>query len=619
MDRKTIHTRARLVLLLIAVAVVSLGGCGVRATPFTLTLVHHSDGESAILADDYSGSVAQFATVVHRIRDEAGADNALVVSSGDNFLAGLEYAASQGQYDAQALNMAGIEVSAIGNHEFDFGPSGLQRFVDAAEFVFVSSNLDFSSEENVSGYFGGALGVLAEREADKKIFSSVLIEKAGNTIGIVGGTTEAIRVISSPGETIINPVREALQERVDALSEMGVGVIIALTHLQNIEREKALAQQISGVDIFVAGGGDDLIGNSHNNYLSRKNRAGELIADSPTGPYPFETTSASGEPVVVVSTDGSYNYVGKLVVSFDEHGVISEVHVNESGPEPVALNVPADPAVEEAIVQPIAARLESFKGEIVGESISGLDGTREVVRTQESTMGNAIADGYLYSVKEIYGSSVDFAFTNGGGIRRSVVVPANGPVSKLDILTALPFSNYLTVIRALSVDDIVEIFEHAVDALPEAAGHYLQVAGIEVVYNTQNAPSERVQTISVGGEVVYHNGVVVSSETFDAVTNSFLANGGDDYAVLASVPRERTENIGISYAEGFELYLADASPVQSDVEGRLVDNNTDSPDNTDDADSPDNADSTDSTDSPDNTDDADSTDDADNAGIDVVE
>ena len=570
MKTTRIVTRAAL-LCFVLIVVLAVVGCGIRTTPFTLTLVHNSDGESAILADDYSGSVAQFASVVQQIRDEAGVDNTLVVSSGDNFLAGLEYAASQGRYDAQVLNLAGVEVSAIGNHEFDFGPQGLRRFAEEADFALISSNLDFSAEAELADLFGEGLKDSNQRESGKRIFPYALFKKAGNTIGVVGATTETIRVISSPGQTIIKPARESLQEQVDLLTKRGVKVIIALTHMQNIEIEKELAQQIEGVDIFVAGGGDDLIGNSHNRYLVRANREGDLVPDTPTGGYPFMTTSASGEPVAVVSTDGSYNYVGKLVVSFDGNGIISEVDIDNSGPQPVTLEIAPDPIVDAEVVQPVAQRLEEFKIEVVGETLSGLDGTRELVRTQETTMGNAITDGYLYSTNTLYGAAVDFSFTNGGGIRRNVVVPANGQVTKLDILTALPFSNYLTIVRDLTVSDIAAIFNRSVSELPEAGGQFLQVSGIQVRYDSSRPPGERVRTISVGGTVIYEEGEARTDQRFSAVTNSFLASGGDDYGVLATIPREQVENIGISYAEGFERYLQDNSPLQSDREGRLVD------------------------------------------------
>ena len=44
--------------------------------------------------------------------------------------------------------------------------------------------------------------------------------------------------------------------------------------------------------------------------------------DTAQGPYPIFTTDADGNPVAVVNTDGNYKYVGRLVVDFDENGVI---------------------------------------------------------------------------------------------------------------------------------------------------------------------------------------------------------------------------------------------------------------------------------------------------------
>ena len=528
-------------------------------TPFTLTVVHNNDGESALLADDYSGSVAQFATVVKRLVDEAGAENSVVVSSGDNFLAGLEYAASQGVYDAQALNMAGFEVSAIGNHEFDFGPAGLARFAEAAEFSLVSSNLDVSNDADLSGFVG------------TKIVPYTIIEKGGNSIGFIGATTEQIAYISGPGQdVIINDVKSSLQQAANTLTEMGVNVIIALTHLQNVDEEKALAQEIDGVDIFVAGGGDNLLGDDGDIYLVRTDRDGNDVIDEPEEPYPFRTQSPNGDPVVVVATDGSYNYVGRLTVDFDENGIITSINDAQSGPVGVTPDLPAVPSIQNDIVNVVFDQIEAFQGQTVGRTISGLDGTRAVVRTQESTLGNAISDGYLYVASRGYDGDVDLAFTNGGGIRRSVVVAAGNDVTMHDILTALPFSNFLTVVEGLSADDLKAIFEHSVSRLPEAGGQFLQVAGVTVEYDSARPSGDRVRSIAVGGETVYNDGVR-SSRTFNAVTNSFIAAGGDNYQTLGAIPKERKINIGVSYAEGLEIYLRENTPLASELEGRLVD------------------------------------------------
>lgn len=524
-----------------------------------LTIVHSSDGESALVADDYSGSVAQFATVVKSIVKEVGKKNALVVSSGDNFLAGLEYAASEGVYDARALSQIGFDVSAIGNHEFDFGAKGLEKFIVNSNFIFVSSNLDFTQE------------VALRRFAGIKILNSYIIEKAGRKIGLVGATTEEISYISSPGPNIkINAVRESLQNAVNELREQGIDIIIALTHLQNIEEEKQLAQQMDGVDIFIAGGGDDLIGNENNAYLVRQDREGGYVADMPTGGYPFYTSSASGEPVAVVSTDGSYNYVGRLDVTFDKKGLISSVS-DTSGPIPVSNDIKPDRRIQREIVDVVEKSIEGFAKEIIGQTIDGLDGTRETVRSRESTMGNAITDGYRYVINAEGSEGVDFAFTNGGGIRRSVVVPENGKINKQQALTALPFSNYLTVIKGMSVKEIKALFEHSVSELPESAGRFLQVSGVSVVYDSSLSPGSRVKSIRIGNSEIVSNGKVVSSDNYNAVTNSFLATGGDGYEILGEISKERKVGSGYSYAQGFEIYLRQQSPIASPISDRLVD------------------------------------------------
>lgn len=524
-----------------------------------LTIVHSSDGESALVANDYSGSVAQFATVVKSIVAEVGKDNTLVVSSGDNFLAGIEYAASEGVYDARALSQIGFDISAIGNHEFDFGPKGLEKFITNSNFIFVSSNLDFSKEPAL------------RRFARRKILNNSIIKKAGRKIGLVGATTEEISYISSPGPNIkINDVRESLQKAVDSLRKQGVDIIIALTHLQNIEEEKRLAQEMDGVDIFIAGGGDDLIGNANNEYLVRQDRSGNYVADAPTGAYPFFTKSASGEPVAVVSTDGSYNYVGRLDVTFDKEGLISSIG-DASGPIPVSTTIEPDRKVQKEIVDVVEKSIERFAKEVVGRTVDGLDGTRETVRTQESTMGNAITDGYLYAANALKIGKVDFAFTNGGGIRRSVIVTENSAITKQQVLTALPFSNYLVIIKDMSASEIKAVFEHAVAELPEAAGRFLQVSGISVVYDSSRSPGSRVRSISIGGNAVVSNGKAVSKNTYDAVTNSFLAVGGDGYEALDAIPKGRKVGSGYSYAQGFEVYLQDRSPIKSPISDRLVD------------------------------------------------
>ena len=140
---------------------------------FWLTLLHNNDGESQLIdagtgREDFGG-LARFATLVDELRDagdEAPANRgrlsasqsavtaiAILVSSGDNYLAGPEFNLSLEMgipfFDAIGLDLIGYDALAIGNHEFDFGPDVLADFIESFSLTdppFLSSNLDVSQE-----------------------------------------------------------------------------------------------------------------------------------------------------------------------------------------------------------------------------------------------------------------------------------------------------------------------------------------------------------------------------------------------------------------------------------------------------------------------------------------
>ena len=129
-------------------------------TKFSLTVLHNNDGESQLInagsgIEDFGG-VARFATLVDELRHDAdhapGKSASLLLSSGDNFLAGPEFKASQEKgvpfFDSTAIKLIGYDAMAIGNHEFDFGPDTLADFIEGidGQLPFVSANLDFSGE-----------------------------------------------------------------------------------------------------------------------------------------------------------------------------------------------------------------------------------------------------------------------------------------------------------------------------------------------------------------------------------------------------------------------------------------------------------------------------------------
>lgn len=323
---------------------------------FFLHLVHNNDGESQLInagsdALEIFGGVSRYKTVIDGLRDFADrtANGIVVVSSGDNFIPSPEFDASLSlpdslpSYDAVVINEVGYDALALGNHDFDFGPDILEKLIKDTEPqspAFLSANLNFSNETS--------LQALAD---SGRIAPSVVVEKQGEQIGIIGLTTPNLPFISSPRQVEVSDSLTAiLQAQVDALEGIGVDKIILISHLQGLEEELELAATVSGIDLIVAGSGDNLLANEGDALLP---------GDEIEGPYPTITQDKDGEDVFVVTTAGEFRYVGHLLVEFDSLGKVKQV-ADVSGPILVAPNVEKDPFLETAVVEPVVAHLANL-------------------------------------------------------------------------------------------------------------------------------------------------------------------------------------------------------------------------------------------------------------------
>ena len=214
-----------------------------------------------------------------------------------------------------------------------------------------------------------------------------------------------------------------IQEAVNSLQANGINKIVLLSHMQQIEYEKELANLLKGVDIIVAGGSDTRMGDSNDQLFSN-----DLVTDKAFAEhYPYETTDEDGNPVIVVNVDADYKYLGRLVVTFDEKG-----HVQPDSIDPQVSGAYA--ATEEVInsvggvrnVGVIAIRnavqevIKSQFGNVVGYTKVYLDGRRSKVRTEETNLGNLSADANLWYANELSEKTVHLSLKNGGGIRTGI-------------------------------------------------------------------------------------------------------------------------------------------------------------------------------------------------------
>lgn len=531
---------------------VTLFGVEFDKAGFRLRIVHNNDGESKIVPDTLMGTMviggaAQFKTVADQIR--AGDVPSITLSSGDNFLPGPAFNASLNRaeglpfYDAIVIDAIGYDALAIGNHDFDAGPDVLAEFIqDVSNTMppYLSANLDFSQEPNLLAL------VNANRIAPRTI-----IERDGMQIGVIGLTTPLLPTISSPRNVTVDDMLALIvQEQVMMLQSEGVDKIILISHLQALANELELIGQISGVDVVIAGGGDELLTNNPDNAIPGINVDGE---------YPLKAVDSVGDTVYVVTTPGEYRYVGNLVVEFDEAGDIFRVDAESD--VILVKNATADPTIQTMVTDSILAYTQALAENIIAITEVDLDGSRESVRTRETNQGNLIADAFLWlgnRVAEEFGIDTSLplvAVQNGGGMRDDEIIPANSEISELKTFDILPFDNLVSILDPITPAAFKSALENSVSNVEQVDGRFLQIAGFSIIWDTAGVAGEsRIfeVTLDDGTKIVENYQVVDGAPMIHIVTNSFTAGGGDSFDEFAALS---FVNIAPSYQRALFEYL----------------------------------------------------------------
>ena len=590
MNKKLLTILAIFLILALIFPVFAVGAKQPGEVDFWLTILHNNDGESKLINlgaghEDFGG-VARFKTVVDdlkwsaihgpRFEGQEGAKRGVImVSSGDNFLASPEWNASLEKgvpfYDTIAMDLVGYDSIDIGNHDFDFGPDVLADFINGYEYTqptYLSANLDFSGEPSLQALVD-----------EGRIAASVVVKERGELLGIIGATTPNLRFISSPGGVIVDPdVAAAVQAEVDKLEAMGINKIIFISHLQDIDGDIALAAEITGLDVMVAGGGDELLANP-----------GDLLVPGDEseiyGPYPMIAVDGDGHDIPVVTTSGQYAYVGRLAVGFDKNGDVVAWDENVSGPVRVAGGecngtlpcddtVMPDPMVQTLVTDPVSAYVAGLAENIIGTTEVDLDGRRSSVRSAEANEGNLIADSIFWQATQLAGdygvAAPDVALQNGGGIRNDSIFPA-GPISEFDTFSMVPFPNFVTVLENIPREQFKEILENAVSRTqpgdtPGGTGRFAQIAGFSYVWSGSGTaqvldpegnvvtPGTRVQEVVLDDStVIVTGGAVVPGADLTIATIDFLAKGGDEYPYRGAP----FTTLGATYQQALSNYIQD--------------------------------------------------------------
>ena len=513
---------------------------GTALADFELNILHINDLHSRIEAINKSdstcsaqdaeknecfGGIARVKAAIDARRAELAGKNVLTLDAGDQFQGSLFYTTYKSAPIADFMNGIGFDAMAIGNHEFDDGPEELAKFIDALNFPMISGN---------------TLAGLNTPIADK--FKPYIVKEFGEEkVAVVSVLATDTDETSSPGDSILFADEISyLKEAVKEIEGQGIDKIVLLSHVGYV-KDQEIAAAVDGIDVIVGGHSHTLLSNTD---------------EKAAGPYPTMVKNPAGQDVPIVQAYAYSKYLGDLTVVFDDAGV-----VKTATGEPKLLDASVTPdAAFTAKVEELAGPIEDLKQKEIGATSEAVDGSREVCRATECTMGNLVADAMVDRLKD---QGITIAIQNGGGLRASIDA---GTVTMGEVLTVLPFQNTLASFQ-LKGSDIVAALENGVSQVEEAAGRFPQVSGLKYTADLNKPAGSRISGVEVkeGDAFV----AIDPDKLYGVATNNYMRSGGDGYKVFATGGQNAYD-----FGPGLETvvadYIAKNSPYKPYTDGRVT-------------------------------------------------
>ena len=357
------------------------GSPALRGDSTTLTILHINDFHGWLLPPPSGpgkpevGGLAHLAAEVKKERTLM----TLFLAGGDLMQGSNLSNLNLGRPVIEALNLMGLDASAVGNHELDFGLDVLRARAVEARFPFLAANIKGSD-----------------------IWSASVVRQVGPVrVALFGLTTTETPVATHPrnvaGLTFLQPDEVAKEMVAKLRSE--ADIVVLLSHLGFDEEEK-LAAAVPGIDVIVGG-------HSHTR---------------------IETPVRVGDTLVLQAYEKG-KCLGRLDLKLDGTRVVG----HDYRLIPITPESGSDEAVAE-LVEHYRRGLDQKLSERVGSATVELVGDVERVRSGETNLGDLIADIIRNA------SGADVAIMNGGGIRSSI--PA-GVVTVGAVYNVLQFDNYI--------------------------------------------------------------------------------------------------------------------------------------------------------------------------------
>ncbi|MFJ2437647.1 bifunctional metallophosphatase/5'-nucleotidase [Streptomyces anulatus] len=448
----------------------------------------------------------------------------------------------------EALNGLDLDVTAVGNHEFDEGAAELARLQNGGCHP-VEGCYEKGKKFKGADFPYLAANVTKEKTGRPLLKPYTVWKKNGVKIGFIGvtleGTPDIVTANGVKGLKFHDEV-ETINKYARELDRKGVKSIVALIH-----EGGAPASTSYNYDCDSPGVGDGISGPIVDIAKGITPKVDALVTGHTHQAYVCTVPDPSGKPRMVTSASSFGKLYTDTTLTYDRRtkdivrtSVKSANHV-VTRDQARATDMTRLIDRWNKLAAPIASKPQGW----ISADINGRGST-----APEKPLGNVIADAQLEGLAPADKGGAEVAFMNPGGIRADLVHKASGSegdgvVTYGEAFTVQPFTNMMNVVD-LTGAQLVTALQQQVSGGNEASPKILQVSkGLTYTLDLTKSGADRV----VAGTIKLNGEAIDPARTYRVAMNEFLAGGGDGFAALGEGTNKL---VGASDLDLFNAYLA---------------------------------------------------------------
>ncbi|MFB6901886.1 bifunctional metallophosphatase/5'-nucleotidase [Streptomyces hydrogenans] len=461
----------------------------------------------------------------------------------------------------EALNEMKLDVSSVGNHEFDEGARELSRIQNGGCHPVEGCFEEGKTFEGANFPYLAA-NVTNEKSGKPLLDPYFIWEKDGVRIGFIGVTLEGTaNIVSAEG---IKGLKfgdevETINKYAKVLERKGVKSIVALLHEGGMPASGAY-----NYDCDTPGAGAGISGPIVDIAKNVTPQVDALITGHTHQAYACSIPDPSGKPRTVTSAASFGRLYTDTTLTYDRR-TKDIVRTAVASANHVVTRDEAHGKIHDLIERwnVLAAPIANRPVGHIGENIENpLD-----AGVYEKPLGNLIADAQLAGMAPADKGGAQLALMNPGGVRAPLTKRDDGVVTYRDAYTVQPFTNMMTTVD-LTGAQLVTALQQQVSGANLAAPKILQVSrNFSYTLDMTKAGADRI----VVGSVRLNGEPIDPSKSYRVAMNEFLTGGGDGFPVLAAGANKL---VGASDLDVFIAYLtansSAAEPLRAPATNRIT-------------------------------------------------